>query len=100
MAVATLDDLPQDLGGIGEPVPRPVLEQINRATDSGLDCRGEAGFRRGDAVASVTRTISLSASVFRLGLNALSTVHGNPMLDIEGPRPSRHLPEVTFQCRG
>lgn len=52
-----------------------------------------ARLRQGDCVSSVTRSLSCLRQFFawlrRDGLRP-----DNPMLDIEGPRPSRHLPGV------
>lgn len=89
LAVATLDAYRQDLVGLASQLPGS-LEQINRGQI--LAWLGER-LRRGDAVASVTRTISCLRQFFAWA-ERFEYVHGNPMLDIEGPRPSRHLPEM------
>lgn len=89
LAVATLNAYRQDLEGLAGQLPGS-LEQIERGQV--LSWLGER-LRRGDAVASVTRAISCLRQFFAWA-ERFEYLDCNPMLDIEGPRPSRHLPEV------
>ncbi len=87
--MATLDAYRQDLEGLSSQLPGS-LEQVSR--DQVLAWLAER-LRRGDAVASVTRTLSCLRQFFAWA-KRFDHLSRNPMLDIEGPRPARRLPEV------
>ncbi len=89
LAVATLDAYRQDL----EALSNHLSGELKQATRDQILSWLADRLGRGDAVASVTRTLSCLRQFFAWA-KRFERVNRNPMLDIEGPRPSRRLPEV------
>ncbi|AKS40860.1 site-specific tyrosine recombinase XerD [Wenzhouxiangella marina] len=86
---ATMDAYRQDLFGFAEYLSGSI-ESVRR--DQVLDWLGHR-FRRGDSVRSVIRSLSCLRQFFAWRQRVDSALV-NPMLDIEGPRSGRHLPDV------